>query len=91
MKKVLSTVACITAATAMLVGCSSNTITPTYANTHTDLIRIGGEKPEDSAKEKINTGSYCIEVQETWKQGGETPDEQKIWVKDTFRSTVPCQ
>ena len=91
MKKVVLTFACITAATAILAGCSSNTIKPTYANTHTDLLRIGGEKPENPAKEKINTGSYCVEVQDTWKDGGKTPDEQPIWVKDTFRHTVPCQ
>lgn len=74
-----------------LVGCGAATIKPNYTSSNTDLLRIGGEKPEDKSPETINMGSYCLQVADQWKEAGKTPDNQIIWSKDTFRKVVPCQ
>ena len=83
---------CVCAVMATLGGCASGKITPNYTSTNPDLLRIGGDKPADPGEpEIINMGSYCLQVVDKWKTDGDTPDNQKIWTKDTFRKVVPCR
>lgn len=74
-----------------LTGCAAPTITPTYTSTDPELMRIGGEKPEDSKPEIVSMGSYCLQIDDKWKENGKTPDGQSIWTKDSFRSVIPCR
>jgi hypothetical protein len=74
-----------------LAGCSAATIKPNYTTTHTDLIRIGGDAPQNKDPEILNTGSFCLQVIDKWKTDGKTPDGQAIWTKDSFRKVVPCR
>jgi len=92
MKKV-----CVFAATAIaalsLAGCSltTPTIAPNYQSTNTDLMRVGGDVPGQKEPEVVNMGSYCLQVRDTWKADGKTPDGQVIWTKDSFRKVIPCR
>ncbi len=79
------------AVAAALGGCAAPTITPTYTSTDIELLRIGGEKPGDKEPEIVNMGSYCLQVDEKWKEDGQTPDGQTIWTKDSFRKVIPCR
>jgi len=72
-----------------LVGCATTKIKPNYTSTDLELLRIGGDKPGDMEPRINNMGSYCLQVIEKWKADGETPDNQKIWTKDTFRKVIP--
>lgn len=74
-----------------LTGCGAAKVRPNYTTTHTDLIRIGGEAPATGEPEILNTGSYCLQITEKWKNDGKTPDDQKIWTKDSYRKVVPCR
>jgi len=74
-----------------LVGCAITNIKPNYTSTNLELSLIGGDKPGDKEPEIISMGSYCLKVVEKWKADGETPDNQKIWTKDTVRKAIPCQ
>ena len=74
-----------------MAGCGFGTIKPNYTSTNVDLMRIGGDKPNDKGPETVNMGSYCLLVTDKWKVDGKTPDGQTIWTKDTFRKAIPCQ
>ena len=74
-----------------LTGCAAGKIAPNYTSTNPDVLRVGGDKPVDKEPEILNMGSYCLQVLEKWKTDGETPDNQKIWTKDTFRKVAPCR
>ncbi|OHB26013.1 MAG: hypothetical protein A2X84_13645 [Desulfuromonadaceae bacterium GWC2_58_13] len=74
-----------------LGGCAAPTITPIYTSTDSELMRIGGDKPGDKEPEVINLGSYCLQLDDKWKEDGQTPDGQIIWSKDSFRKVIPCQ
>ena len=87
--KIRLLVACTLIAT--LAGCGTAAIKPNYTSTNPDVLRIGGDKPNDNNPEIINMGSYCVQVVEPWKEDGKTPDDQTIWSKDTIRKVVPCQ
>lgn len=73
-----------------LAGCATTKIKPNYTSTNLEQLRIGGDKPGDKEPEVINMGSYCLQIAEKWKADGQTPDNQKIWTKDTFRKVAPC-
>jgi len=79
-----------TAIAVSLAGCGLSTMKPNYTSTNTDLLRIGGDKPEDKAPETINSGSYCLQIIDKWKADGKTPDGQTVWSKDSFRKATPC-
>ena len=81
---------CITLTTVLLAGCAT-TLKPNYISNNPDLMRIGGDKPQDKTPEVNNLGTYCLQVTEHWKSGGKTPDGEVIWTKDTFRKAVTCQ
>jgi hypothetical protein len=74
-----------------LVGCTKTTINPNFTSANPDLMRIGGESPDNGEPEMINMGSYCLRVVDKWKADGRTPDGQTIWSKDTFRKVTPCR
>lgn len=74
---------------ALLAGCASNTIVPTY-NTSNPFIQVGGDAPQDVPAKVENAGSFCLEVTEKWHEDGETPDGTALYAKDTFRKVVPC-
>ena len=77
-----------------LTGCvkgGKTTINPNYTSANPDLMRIGGEAPENKEPEIVNMGSYCLRVADKWKTDGKTPDGQTIWSKDTFRNVIPCR
>ena len=74
---------------ALLAGCASKTIAPTY-NTSNPFIQVGGEAPRDEPARVENAGSFCLEVSEKWHEDGETPDGTALCAKDTFRKVVPC-
>lgn len=81
----------VCAAVFTLSGCAAGKITPNYTTTNADQLRIGGDKPVDREPEIVNMGSYCLQIVDKWKMDGETPDNQKIWSKDTFRKVAPCR
>ncbi len=74
-----------------LTGCGAATLKPNYSSTNPDLMRIGGDSPGMRGPETLNLGSYCLEVTDTWKADGVTPDGENIWSKDTTRKAVPCK
>jgi len=74
---------------ALLGGCATPTIVPTYTTTNPD-IRIGGERPVDEAPRIEAAGSFCLEVAERWHRDGDTPDGTALWARDTLRKVVPC-
>ena len=74
---------------ALLAGCATQTIVPTYTTTNPD-IRIGDERPLDEAPRIDAAGSFCLEVAERWHRDGETPDGTALWARDTLRKVVPC-
>jgi hypothetical protein len=74
-----------------LAGCSAATINPNYSSANPDLMRIGGEAPEDKGAEIVNMGSYCLSITDKWKADGKTPDGQAIWSKDSLRRAIPCR
>ena len=76
---------------ASLAGCGKATINPNYTSANPDLMRIGGEAPENKEPEIVNMGSYCLRVFDKWKTDGKTPDGKTIWSKDTFRKVIPCR
>ncbi len=75
----------------VLTSCASSTVAPTYTSTMSDVLQIGGNKPVDAEAKFVPAGSYCLEISEGWKEDGKTPDDQKIWTKDTQRRVVPCK
>ena len=77
--------------TATLAGCATTTINPNYSSANPELMFIGKDAPAEKPAEKLNLGSYCLNVSEKWKVDGKTPDGQTIWTKDSFRSAVPCR
>ena len=74
-----------------LTGCGKPTINPNYTSANPDLMRIGGERPENKEPEIVNMGSYCLRVVDKWKAEGKTPDGKIIWSKDTSRNVIPCR
>ena len=74
-----------------LAGCGMATMKPNYTSTNADLLRIGGDRPNDKSPEIINMGSYCLQVTDKWKADGKTPDGQTIWSKDSVRRALPCK
>lgn len=74
---------------ALLCGCASQTIVPSYVNNNPDL-QVGGERPGDAMPRTESAGSFCLEVSDKWHQDGRTPDGQALWARDTFRRVVPC-
>ena len=78
--------ACMVALTA---ACASNTITPNYSASNPNM-KVGNERPDDTAATIENAGSFCMEVSEKWHKDGQTPDDKTLWSKDTFRKVVPC-
>ncbi|MCC7411068.1 MAG: hypothetical protein IT495_05485 [Gammaproteobacteria bacterium] len=86
MRPSLMSIAC---ALALLAGCASNTIVPTY-NTSDPNLQVGGKRPQDSPPQVENAGSFCLQVEEKWHTDGKTPDGQALWTRDTFRKVVPC-
>ena len=74
-----------------LTGCGKATINPNYTSANPDLMRIGGEAPENKEPEIVYMGSYCLRVFDKWKTEGKTPDGKTIWSKDTFRKVIPCR
>ena len=76
---------------AALVGCGAKTVSPSYTSTNPDLLRIGGDKPENLGAQVQNLGSYCLQVRDEWKGEGKTQDDQTIWTKDSYRTVVPCR
>jgi hypothetical protein len=89
MKKSFRSIAA-TLAVLALTGCASK-VTPTYTSTNTDLLRIGGSKPADKDPVVVNTGTFCLQVQEKWKADGKTPDGLTIWSLDTLRKSASCK
>ncbi|PMR74857.1 hypothetical protein [Billgrantia endophytica] len=77
-------------ATALVAGCGSNAIVPSYTSEDPDIMHIGDDRPADPETTVENLGSYCVEVTETWNAHGTTPDGQSLWAKDTSRAVVPC-
>lgn len=85
-------VVCVCAVVAVaLTGCGEKTVNPNFSSANPELLRIGGEKPEDKGPEIINMGSYCLSVTEKWKADGKTPDGQMLWSKDSLRKAIPCR
>ncbi|WP_106420375.1 hypothetical protein [Salinicola tamaricis] len=79
------------ALTALAVGgCASNTFAPNYQSNNTDVLRIGGERPEAAAPAVENLGSFCVQTTQQWNDQGKTPDGQRLWVKSTLRQAVAC-
>ena len=74
-----------------LAGCADQTIQPSYTSDDTDLMQIGGNEPRAKEPVIVNLGSYCLQEQEAWKEGGKTPDGQIIWTKNSYRQVVPCK
>lgn len=75
---------------ALLSGCGSSAIAPSYTSENPDILRIGNERPVDPQVTTENLGSFCLRITETWSEQGETPDGQAIWALDTQRQVVPC-
>lgn len=71
-------------------GCAV-TIAPTYTSQKPDIMRIGGDRPENAAPMLESTGSFCVETTEHWHENGKTPDGQMLWTKDTLRRVLPCK
>ncbi|MDD2464914.1 MAG: hypothetical protein PHI97_13035 [Desulfobulbus sp.] len=90
MKKITALLVCGVVA-AVLAGCGTKTIPPSYTSANPDLMRIGGDEPGNKEPQILNLGSYCLQVQEEWKVDGKTPDGQTLWTKDSFRKVVPCR
>ncbi len=90
MKKIAAMLVC-GAVAAALAGCGAKTIPPSYTSANPDLMRIGGDEPENKEAQILNLGSYCLQVLEEWKVDGKTPDGQTIWTKDSYRKVVPCR
>nr|WP_321467412.1 hypothetical protein [uncultured Desulfobulbus sp.] len=90
MKKIAAMLVC-GAVAAALAGCGAKTIPPSYTSANPDLMRIGGDEPENKEAQILNLGSYCLQVREEWKVDGKTPDGQTIWTKDSYRKVVPCR
>nr|WP_298964176.1 hypothetical protein [uncultured Halomonas sp.] len=77
--------------TAMVAGCASSTIAPSYTSSNPDVMRIGGERPANRDVTVESAGSFCLETAERWNEHGRTPDNQTLWAKDTLRKVVPCK
>ena len=74
---------------ALTAACASNTIVPNYSASNPNM-KVGNERPEDTAETIENAGSFCLQISEKWHKDGETPDDKALWSKDTFRKVVPC-
>lgn len=79
---------CIACA-ALLTGCATQTIVPSYDTSNPDL-QIGGSRPQDAPPRIEPAGSFCLEVSERWHLDGRTPDGTALWSRDTLRKVVPC-
>ncbi|MEQ8663633.1 MAG: hypothetical protein RLW62_22685 [Gammaproteobacteria bacterium] len=77
------------ACAALLAGCATQTIAPTYDTSNPD-IRIGGPRPTDEPPRIENAGSFCLEIAERWHLDGKTPDGTALWARDTLRRVTPC-
>ncbi|WP_189442652.1 hypothetical protein [Salinicola rhizosphaerae] len=75
----------------LTAGCASNTFAPNYQSTNTDILRIGGDRPDATAPAVEDLGSFCVETTQQWNDQGRTPDDQRLWVKSTLRRAVPCR
>ncbi|GHE22867.1 hypothetical protein [Halomonas urumqiensis] len=78
-------------AAAVLSGCASNAISPSYTSSNPDIMRISENRPGNPEKRIENLGSYCVEITETWNDHGTTPDGQTLWAKDSARAVVRCE
>ncbi|MFB9866410.1 hypothetical protein [Vreelandella sulfidaeris] len=77
--------------TAMVAGCASSTVAPSYTTEKPDVMRIGGERPANRDSVVESAGSFCLETAERWNEHGRSPDGQALWAKDTLRKVVPCK
>ncbi|MDN3562500.1 hypothetical protein [Vreelandella neptunia] len=77
--------------TALVAGCASSTIAPSYTTENPDVMRIGGERPANRDASVESAGSFCLETVERWNEHGRSPDGQTLWAKDTLRKVVPCK
>ncbi|WP_110656312.1 hypothetical protein [Salinicola halimionae] len=74
-----------------MAGCASNTFAPNYQSNNTDILRIGGERPDAAAPAVEDLGSFCVQTTQQWTDQGRTPDDQRLWVKSTLRQAVACR
>jgi hypothetical protein len=74
-----------------MAGCASNTFAPNYQSNNTDILRIGGERPDAAAPAIEDLGSFCVQTTQQWNDQGKTPDGQRLWVKSTLRQAVACR